>query len=157
MHRDHLTTTNEVQPLDVLKCHNCDEEFVNIEHPLRPGVIMQRRCGCSEGRVWFLQGALDFIRDLSDAVRAVGFDVALAGSVLKKGHSKKDIDIVLFPLRTDKMNHSRLHKALLSFGMTQLLDQTSVTLLWRKAGSDDCKRVEVWDYKGKRVDLFFLE
>lgn len=27
-------------------CPNCREPYVNIGHPLRPGVIMQRVCGC---------------------------------------------------------------------------------------------------------------
>lgn len=28
------------------KCPTCGEQYVNIGHPLKPGVIMMRTCGC---------------------------------------------------------------------------------------------------------------
>jgi hypothetical protein len=107
--------------------------------------------------LWTLAKATVFVRDLSERVRPVGYDIALAGSVLKKGHSRHDLDVIIFPLSTAKEDPIALLAALQDWGMIRRFDTSTVHKAWRKRGRQDTKQVEVWEYKDKRVDLFFMK
>lgn len=107
--------------------------------------------------------ALIFCRMLNLSLRTVGANasVALAGSVLMKGESKKDLDLILFPYTSVGYNVGKLKNDLACIGMKCVFDRAFVTEMWRKQGSDDSKHVEVWtfavgEWAGKRVDFFFL-
>lgn len=52
----------------------------------------------SQPLVWTLDEALAQIRALQPVVRPLGFHLALAGGVLNKGESRKDLDVVVLPL-----------------------------------------------------------
>lgn len=107
--------------------------------------------------VWALEGALAFVRSLDKAVRGAGYSVALGGSVLLRGESRKDLDLIVFPLSTAKQDLGALKKVLIAQGLTLQTPRYEVTARWvRDVGSEDAKRVEVWDYDGRRVDLLFL-
>lgn len=113
-----------------------------------------------ESREWVLDDAVDFVRELSSNLKPVGFDVGLMGSVLMAGVSRKDLDIIVFPLRTDELGASQLIGTLNVFdrmGMKLLVDTATVHRRWRALGSGDEKLVDVWAYRGKRVDVFWLK
>lgn len=107
--------------------------------------------------VWTLAEATVFVRDLSKAIEPAGYEVAIAGSVLKKGRSMNDLDVVIFPRSTAEEDPIALLAALQNWGMIRRHDTPWVHKAWRKQGSKDTKAVEVWEYKDKRVDLFFLK
>ena len=107
--------------------------------------------------LWELDSALDLIRELAPRLEKVGYSVGLCGSVLKSGTSRNDLDILVFPLSTAVLNKNALDKELRSFGFKVKYDIKSVRTAWRKQGSKDNKKVKIYDYKGKRVDIFFVK
>lgn len=44
-----------------------------------------------------IEEALKFIRTLEEKVKPYGFHCGLTGSVLYKGYSEKDLDIIIYP------------------------------------------------------------
>ncbi len=100
---------------------------------------------------WEFEEAVDFCRSLTEFLNPLGFGVALAGGVLIKGNSKKDLDVVIYPFKKISSNFNTMLESLPKFGLT------FVRLPNNNLGyTDDGKNVQVWDYQGKRVDLFFL-
>ena len=123
-------------------------------------------------KTWWLEEAVWFVRYIQSWVEPYRYHAGMVGSVLTKGYSINDLDMVLYPAST-KALYSReplgvvpreylptvLHKA----GMVRVFDRAFVTEQWRKAGSDDEKHVEVWKCTpgipacaDRRVDVFFL-
>lgn len=100
---------------------------------------------------WSLDEAIAFVNSLNEHMSPLGFGVALTGSVLTKGNSAKDVDLIVYPLKKISANYQLLIEGLPKFGLT------FVRLPNHNLGyQDDGKNVQVWEYKGKRVDLFFL-
>lgn len=106
--------------------------------------------------LWKLEEAVTFFRALWEALMPVGFYVGLTGGVLVKGQSSHDLDIIIYPASSKTHDHAALLAALEKFGMKLKFDRDVVVRRWRKLGSDDEKHIEVWEYRGKRVDVFFL-
>jgi hypothetical protein len=106
---------------------------------------------------WTMGDGVMFIRKLAEVVAPAGYGAGLIGSVLTKGRSMRDLDVVLFPTCIGKENNEGVMKALQEFGMTRKQDVLLVHKIWRKQGSQDTKYVDIWDYNGKRVDLFWLK
>lgn len=105
----------------------------------------------------FPEGLAFVVGTLYPVARGVGYEVSLAGSVLKKGHSFKDLDVVVFPWTTDNHDLGRFTREVQSkLGMRCIRDRVNVQARWRVLGSKDTKHVEIWDFWGKRVDLLFL-
>lgn len=109
------------------------------------------------GRTWTLVSAAIFIGQLRMHTMLVGFDVALAGSVLHEGRSHHDLDIIIYPLTTEAVDRLALRRAMTGFGMTIMVTRPLVVKKWREIGSKDRKWVEIWQYKGRRVDVFLLK
>lgn len=123
-------------------------------------------------KTWVLAEAVEFVRYIQSAVEPYGFHVAMAGSVLTKGHSDNDLDMILYPTSTKAAASTEkfgvvpreyLSQVLYKAGMKRMCDRDFVTKMWRKTGSDDEKHVEVWRctagipaFEGRRVDIFFL-
>jgi hypothetical protein len=105
---------------------------------------------------WTLAGAVLFLQELQTIVAPAGYHVGLLGSVLTKGFSDKDLDVLLYPHRTSEQNHEVLRQALVKAGLEPWLSDYEVKEKWRGKDSDDTKHVEVWLYKGQRVDFFLL-
>ena len=103
--------------------------------------------------LWTLEQGLRFVRLLEQAL-APHYHVALLGSVLQKGESAKDIDIMIVPHTTERNNIWEIWSLLNGFGLHFKIGCDVVHDAWRKAGSADTKHVEVWTYRGKRVDVF---
>jgi hypothetical protein len=107
---------------------------------------------------WTWDSALAFLKRIRPGVRAVGYDLALAGSVLHSGESEKDLDVVLFPLTTVKQDQGALRGVLIDCGLIRRAAKDQVQKHWRAAGSLDDKHVEVWcDDVDRRIDFFFLK
>ncbi len=104
---------------------------------------------------WTLAAATDFMRDMEQAV-APHYHVALTGSVLQKGQSQKDLDMIVYPHTSRRRRPAEIRKLLKKAGLRQLFDRAAVTAGWRKRGGTDNKHVEVWHFRGHRVDVIFL-
>jgi len=105
---------------------------------------------------WTLDEALTFCRELQKYI--VGFSVGMTGGVLHKGNSCKDLDIIVFPNSTAlHLDPQGLRLQFIEFGMRCMLNRDQVRAEWKKQGSEDTKHVEVWNYKGKRIDVFYLD
>lgn len=107
--------------------------------------------------MWNMDNAQGLIHAILPIVTDAGFAIALTGSVLMHGRSEKDVDIILYPLRSDNCDHLKLIEGLHEYGLTRVFDRESVLRAWRKKGSMDTKWVEVWELNGNRIDLFFLQ
>lgn len=110
---------------------------------------------------WTLAEALPFVKSLREALIPIGFGVGLTGSLLYRGTSEKDIDIVLYPLGHPEppkeiIDLSSLYCALDALGMSCYMDRAATTQTWRDIGSQDTKHVEIWSHGGRRVDLMIL-
>lgn len=113
---------------------------------------------------WNLLDAAALVRMLVEPMRETGWAVGLGGSTISKGESRKDCDLLLFPLRVspgtnDAMMASRktaAREVLEKAGLNLVHDAAVVRSCWRKRGSDDTKHVEIWEHAGRRVDVFFL-
>jgi hypothetical protein len=107
---------------------------------------------------WSLQEAIVFVQGLVHSLEIRGFAVGLTGSVLTKGSSMHDLDIIVYPLQstpTTDINDAK--NALKAAGMMCHLGAETLKEVWRRKGSLDEKEVEVWRFKEKRVDVFFLK
>ena len=107
---------------------------------------------------WTLESALAFIRKISPVVQGMaGFDLALAGSVLKKGESSNDLDLICFPLNASEVSRARLFNALMHCGLKRKWEPWEVQKFWCQQHSNDLKSVEVWfTEENQRVDFFLL-
>lgn len=104
---------------------------------------------------WDLEDALKFVRMLKEELEAVGCGVGLTGSVLFRGHSYSDLDVLLYPLQ-GTLDAGAVTAELSRVGCVLRADRARVTAIWRRKGSTDTKHVETWSYYSKRVDFFFL-
>lgn len=105
---------------------------------------------------WTLEEGLEVVKWFAPALAQVGFGIGLTGSVLTKGASSKDLDIIVHPLSTDKASIAEAKIALVLGGAECKYGRNTVTDAWRKKGSTDNKHVEIWTYQGRRIDVFFL-
>jgi len=106
---------------------------------------------------WSVEEGIALCRKLHKLLLPIGYSVALTGSVLFKGKSHKDLDLVVFPCSTANTNESLLRHTLMNFGIRPWIPMEEVHAAWRKKGSDDTKHVEVWRFGIRRIDLFFLK
>lgn len=107
------------------------------------------------GVVWTYYEAVGFLKELKRVLAPVGCAVGLTGSVLLEGHSRSDLDVLLYPL-SSSFDAAAVAIALSQAGLVLRADRARVTAIWRKKGSTDTKHVETWSFQGKRVDFFFL-
>lgn len=105
---------------------------------------------------WTLEEGLEVVRWFAPILADCGFGIGLTGSVLTKGTSNKDLDIIVYPLCTDSVVIAEAKIALVLCGAERKYGRSTVTDAWRKKGSTDNKHVEIWTYKGRRIDVFFL-
>jgi hypothetical protein len=104
---------------------------------------------------WDLYRAITFIRELETAL-APNYHVALAGSTLHRGYSDNDLDIIVLPHNSIRNSYVEVKNLLEVFGMNRRVDCAGVHKKWAKSGSTDTKHVEVWSYKGLKIDVFQL-
>lgn len=106
---------------------------------------------------WTFEESITFVRNLEIILKPLGFNVGLTGSVLYKGESSNDLDVIIFPHNTGKIDMEPVNDTLVKMGLTLLADRAKVANIWARKGSTDAKHVEAWKTsKGQKVDLFFL-
>ena len=105
---------------------------------------------------WTLDEGLSFVRCLQSPLAPLGYGIAMAGSVLIRGDSKTDLDIVVFPYSTAEQSYSAVQEAFDEFGMKRIFSMAAVQRFRLRQKSHDKKHVEIWMYEGHRIDVFFL-
>lgn len=108
--------------------------------------------------MWTHEEALVLIRKLEPLLAHAGFHVGLGGSVLHRGESWKDLDIIVFP--HDASLALEPYEALVEAGLTRKRTADEVRRLWQKGGENtDTKSVEVWwcDATKRRIDVLLLK
>lgn len=109
---------------------------------------------------WTLDEALALIRLLQPETRRFGYHLCLAGGVLNKGWSAKDLDLVFAPMdQPDKLADPK--------GMLGFLDAlwgtgsdigTPLTEDYAKASEDSpYAEKKKFDYSGMRIDVFIMK
>lgn len=106
---------------------------------------------------WTFVQSLEFVRKLEAVLEPLGFHTGLTGSVLQEGRSSNDLDIIVFPHNSGRVNYDPIHQALQDMGLKLLADRIQVARVWIRKGSFDTKHVEAWTTEiGQKVDLFYL-
>lgn len=107
-------------------------------------------------QVWTIDQAIGFCMRLSPRLELAGFGLALGGSVLSEGSSKKDLDLVVYPHNKNECDFAKAAAVLEHFGLTKAVSVKRVHAVWRAKGSNDTKHVEIWKHGKQRIDFFFL-
>ena len=107
--------------------------------------------------LWTLDEATKLIAQIEKEVSALGFHCGLTGSILLKGESNHDLDIIIYPHDTSSSVLNEATSALANI-LIKKVTRGRVAAYWeRRQISNDTKHVEIWETKdGKRVDVFFL-
>lgn len=107
--------------------------------------------------MWTLLSARMFITSIEEAVQAVGYHIGLTGSVLNRGESSHDLDLIFYPASTVRQDVDELESVLKKAGLEKRFDKAFIQKVWRKKGSQDTKHVESWlDIHKRRIDIFLL-
>ncbi len=107
---------------------------------------------------WTLEQALELVRSLNERLLEVGYVVALTGSVLFKGESNKDLDLLIYPMTTEHQDKTKVAAKLKELGLLQVSRAEQVQERWKKMrGSNDKKHVEIWRTRDRRkIDIFMV-
>lgn len=80
----------------------------------------------------------------------------LGGSVLHKGWSSKDLDIMIYPHDTGNYDRDKIFDCLVANGFSKDEEWSQAYRGMNSGGEDTEFRVEVFYHQKKRVDIFFL-
>lgn len=104
--------------------------------------------------MWTAEKAHALIGKIGFALQDRGWYCALAGSVLFKGHSDHDLDLIFYPHNSTDYKLNYLYQALEEVGLIRWKTKEEVHLEWRiKRKSSDEKHVEIWMKGARRVDV----
>jgi len=107
---------------------------------------------------WRAREAAVFVRKLQIEVQKVGWHTGITGSVLQKGNSDNDLDLILYPHVQTAGDYDGLVGCLGTFGLVRLFTSEDVARHWKEKGSLDTKHVEVWVDRDKhKIDMFILK
>jgi hypothetical protein len=147
-------------------CPKCFEHFgctddCTIEPDLdvtKAGLSRGAHVECNKCQsVWTLVDALEFVRSLEIEVVRTGYHVGLRGSVIMRGRSENDLDVIIYPHDSTKCDYDYLVTALHAAGLRRIADVNHVHAHWRRKGSTDEKHVEIWSYgEHLKVDILFV-
>lgn len=106
---------------------------------------------------WTLEEASAFIDALHQKLQP-HYCVGLTGGVLYRGRSRHDLDVIVFPSKSDHWKPAEVQILLVSAGLWLVRTREEVRREWgQRYKSNDRKHVEIWQTsEGKRVDVFFL-
>ena len=109
----------------------------------------------SKPAMWVRANVLELvIPSLQLELNARGWHCALAGSVLNKGESKHDLDIVVFPHCSENASIVKMREGLHAAGLHIERTAEELRRFWREKGSEDRKHVEIWaTAQGRRIDV----
>jgi hypothetical protein len=104
---------------------------------------------------WTLTTALPVLIALEAHLAPVGYHVAVVGSVLVKGASQKDLDIIVMPHKSRGAGANELAPA--QDAIEAFFSKRLHQCLSTPEKPRDCK-VVFWlrDFEGRRIDFFFL-
>jgi hypothetical protein len=106
--------------------------------------------------MWNLEQALKLIKELEDSLSQFGVHCALAGSVLYRGTSENDLDLIIYPHKKKKdksWNTYEVKKILkVFFKVPEIRDCGGVSQI---RDAKEVSWIEIED--GKRIDFFFLK
>lgn len=106
--------------------------------------------------MWTLEQALKEIKNFEPKISAIGFHCALTGSVLYRGDSLKDLDLIIYP-------HKKDNKEITNWQPVMDLAKSHFESAFIKhcGGAsqirDDKKVSWINDKNERRIDLFFLD
>ena len=101
--------------------------------------------------VWTIHEVVDIIKKLQPTLLP-HYHTGLWGSVLTKGQSYKDFDLIIISHDSDVRNdYDEIADKLTAFGFT---DRERFDNL--KPFYNECRHIEKWKYDGRRVDVFNL-
>ena len=105
--------------------------------------------------VWTVEEGLELCRKVEAKLAPLGAHAALGGGCMVKGYSHKDLDLFIYPhlLSEKKESVTKYIHALEYLGFENLFPVSWSPL----KNTGDQKDVWSATWKGKRVDLFFLE
>ena len=100
--------------------------------------------------------AINICKEIEPKLRNIGYHCGLTGSCLYGNGSAKDIDIIIYPHQKSKQ--ISVIKIIAEIGATTKMYQSQGEMIAKKI-TPSCtdKLIIVSDYKGTRVDFFFLE
>ncbi len=107
---------------------------------------------------WSRRQSLNLIKKLEPRLAAIGWHVALAGSVLTKGQSDKDLDLIVYPHCSEEIDFSAIDVVFQDLKWRQIRTTEQMHRHWRKIGSLDEKYVTVrWVNSDPdlRVDIIY--
>lgn len=102
-----------------------------------------------------LQEGLEFCREIEERLVKIGYHCGLTGSILYKGESEKDIDIIIYPHQVSKQLPVNHILGVIGAHTNMYLNQGNKVKDEIVPSCTD-KVIVVADYKKVRVDLFFL-
>jgi hypothetical protein len=105
--------------------------------------------------MWTLQEALAILAKLEPELKKMNAHCGLTGSVMYRGDSKKDLDIIIYPRHKNSEDHWKVEdiKKFLAayFGASEFKDCSSAS-----QERDDKAVSWIITEDGKRIDFFFL-
>ena len=110
--------------------------------------------------MWTREEAIWVVERLEPLLAEVGAHCALSGSVMYRGTSDKDLDLIIYPHANkplDVQENSPVSNVLQKFFKCDKLNDATAGNGYDKG--DDTSRLILycWTPKGKRVDFFFLD
>jgi hypothetical protein len=95
-----------------------------------------------------LEDGIRICREMEQRLATIGYHCGLTGSLLYKGRSTKDADIIIYPHQKSEQRPPET-----------ILETLGVSVTIRPHNEASCtdKQIAVCDYHGTRVDLFFLK
>lgn len=107
-----------------------------------------------EEHLWSLADAIRLCRRLEEKLAEREWHCSLAGSVLYRGWSDKDLDIIIYPHHDKGCHESNVVEVLENVGITGLRDYLSEA---QRARYPDSKQIWIGNYETKRIDFFLMK
>lgn len=101
--------------------------------------------------MWTLAEGIDLCRAIEKEIIPAGYHCALGGGVLMRGESGKDLDIFIYPHNGKKLNPALVRPKLALVGCK------SEFAPGHSENPFDSKTIELWSYKNKWIDFFFVQ
>lgn len=109
-------------------------------------------------RAWTRSAAIRFAARVERALAPLKFHVGIVGSVLHRGRSSKDLDLIVYPhdLSTATWNDDDIKVYMYRAKLVRRLSARMLLQYWAAKSSSDTKYVDVWERPGgQRVDVFW--
>ena len=100
---------------------------------------------------WDINRGIVIAQLIESIVVKLGYHVALTGSVLIKGESDKDLDVMIYPHKTTSCSpREEVMEKMSQSGFGEFIHAKHTTY-------GDDKVVFITDFAGQRVDVFFVQ